>query len=140
MQFKTAMTAPAAPDHPFGATLGLALGLLLRATAALRTVPPRAGSRPGAARRRDADATGSEARSVTGDDALRRRVLARLAQQESWDSASANVFVDDGVVIYQGLVGRDAERPQALRAAQGLPGVRAVRDDRVRAREWQGMA
>ena len=66
---------------------------------------------------------------------IRGAVLAKLARQPWWEPATSNVFVQDGVVIYQGLLPRRADRSAALSLAQGVPAVRAVRDARVRNRD-----
>lgn len=65
------------------------------------------------------------------DEAIRRRVLRRLEREPWWDSSIANVFVDAGVVIYQGCRNALADRPTACRVALTVPGVRAVWDARV---------
>lgn len=80
------------------------------------------------------------ARPPSADASIRARLLAALASQRSWDPDTSNVFVDDGVAILQGLFRRQADRRAACEAARRVPGVRAVRDDRTRAREWQTMA
>ena len=77
---------------------------------------------------------------ATGDAAIRQQLLARLGREDWWHDETANVFVADGTVILQGLFRRQAERRAARELALATPGVRAVRDDRIRAREWQAMA
>lgn len=74
------------------------------------------------------------------DAAIRRDLLARLERQPWWRPAVSNVFVADGVAIFQGLFSRRDERQAARLIAQATPGLVCVRDDRVRAREWQSMA
>lgn len=75
-----------------------------------------------------------------GDTTIRASLLARLAAQRGWLADRSNVFVQDGLVIYQGLFHRHADRLACMAVAQDIPGVRGVRDDRVRSREWQAMA
>lgn len=87
-----------------------------------RTTPPLAVARP------------------DGDDAIRRAVLERFAAQPWWDAAHANVFVDRGTVVLQGLTGGRAAREAARRLALAVAGVRAVWDARVPRREWQALA
>lgn len=91
-----------------------------------------ASARPWPARR-DADAPST-------DEAIRARLLALLARQPWWQPLTASVFVHEGVVIYQGLYRRAADRAAARRLAAGLNGVKAVRDDRRPVREWQALA
>lgn len=77
---------------------------------------------------------------ATADEGIRQALLRRLQVAPWWDGRTANVFVDDGVVVYQGLRNTDGERGAAQRLALALPGVRGVWDARVPRREWQGMA
>jgi hypothetical protein len=74
------------------------------------------------------------------DAAIRKSLLATLEQQPWWQADVSNVFVLDGVVIYQGLFDSQQERQAARVAAKAIAGVREIRDDRIRAREWQAMA
>ena len=74
------------------------------------------------------------------DETIRSRLLLLLGQQPWWQPLTASVFVHEGVVIYQGLYRRAADRAAARRLAAGLEGVRAVRDDRRPVREWQALA
>jgi len=80
---------------------------------------------------------------LDADAALRRTLLARLASQPWWDADHANVFVDRGTVVYQGLLptSKDAAARRAAReVALAVPGVRDVWDARVPRREWQRMS
>ena len=89
------------------------------------------------------DRTERAARPVapaTADEGIRQALLRRLQAAPWWDGRTANVYVADGVVIYQGLRGAGAERAAAQRLALALPGVRRVWDARVPRREWQAMA
>lgn len=127
---------------------GMALAAVLGSAASLFTGPsvPRAERAPS---RSAAEGGGTAAPSVheaatlsmvqAFDGALRDTLLARLAQQPGWRRETANVFVADGVAVYQGLFSREAERDASAAVARRLPGIRAVRDDRVRAREWHAM-
>lgn len=84
--------------------------------------------------------THHDAPGAQTDAQIRSTLLATLAQQPWWRAAVSNVFVADGVVIYQGLFSRAHERRAAHAIAAAIAGVRAIRDDRIRAREWQAMA
>lgn len=75
-----------------------------------------------------------------GDDTIRRTVLERFAAQPWWDAAHANVFVDHGTVVLQGLASGRAARAAARRLALAVAGVRGVWDARVPRREWQALA
>ena len=103
-----------------------AIGLIALARLALAALSSRSAPSPAAAH--DADAR------------IRCTLLAALARQPWWQAEVSNVFVLDGVVIFQGLFQRAQERQAARVVAQGIAGVRAIRDDRIRAREWQAMA
>lgn len=75
------------------------------------------------------------------DASIRRELLWRLSTQPWWDARTANVFVDRGCVVLQGLrPPRAADRARARELARALPGVLDVRDARVARREWQGWA
>jgi osmotically-inducible protein OsmY len=76
----------------------------------------------------------------TADEILRDRLLARLEADASWRAAVTNVLVCNGEVTLQGLFDRAADRAASVAIARAMPGVRAVDDRRVRAREWQAMA
>ena len=102
------------------------------AAPAVRTTRSRAATR--------VDRVGSSASAPDADAKIRRTLLAALAQQPWWQAKVSNVFVLDGVVIFQGLFRRPHERRAACVVAQAIAGVRAIRDDRIRAREWQAMA
>ena len=82
----------------------------------------------------------SVAAPATGDAALRQQLLTRLGRKDWWHAEIANVYVADGMAILQGLFRRQSERHAARELVLATPGVRSVRDDRVRAREWQAMA
>lgn len=76
----------------------------------------------------------------TADEVLRDRLLARLGADASWRGAVTNLLVCDGEVTLQGLFERAADRAASVAIVRATPGVRAVVDRRVRAREWQAMA
>jgi osmotically-inducible protein OsmY len=76
----------------------------------------------------------------TADEILRDRLLERLAADASWRAAVTNVLVCNGEVTLQGLFDRAADRAASVAIVRAMPGVRAVDDRRVRAREWQAMA
>jgi osmotically-inducible protein OsmY len=87
--------------------------------------------RAGSIRLRRMDA--ARATQPTGaDSALRAQVLARLEPLPSWHRDLCDVLVVDGTVVLQGLLGPSADRLAARAMAMNTPGVRAVRDDRVR--------
>jgi hypothetical protein len=75
-----------------------------------------------------------------GDATIRRTVLERFAAQPWWDAAHANVFVDGGTVVLQGLASGRAARAAARQLALAVNGVRGVWDARVPRREWQALA
>jgi osmotically-inducible protein OsmY len=85
----------------------------------------------GSIRRQRIDAT-PVPRPSEADSRLRVQVLARLESLPSWHRDLCDVQVVDGTVLLQGLLGPSADRLPARATAMNSPGVRAVRDDRVR--------
>jgi osmotically-inducible protein OsmY len=69
------------------------------------------------------------------DDTIRAAVFRALARLPRWERDFSNVVVHDGVVMLQGLVADARERRLGVQAAQSVPGVVAVDDYRVLARE-----
>ena len=76
----------------------------------------------------------------SADEILRDRLLARLEADASWRREVTNVLVRNGEVTLQGLFDRAADRAASVAIVRAMPGVRAVDDRRVRAREWQALA
>lgn len=74
------------------------------------------------------------------DDAqILARLVAELERQTWWSRAWSHVSVDNGIVMYHGMVGNEAERDAARVAAEGIAGVRGVVDERLCTIEWQTM-
>ena len=65
------------------------------------------------------------------DSAIRGRLVAELERQPWWRRVSSNVVVSEGVVHLWGFVGSQDERAAARVAAENVPGVRAVEDNRL---------
>lgn len=80
-----------------------------------------------------------QAAPLQTDDAIRARLLAELWRQPWWRSEWSAVWVTDGVVRYHGLVESDGERRAARVAAENVPGVRAIVDERARFSDWRTM-
>ena len=80
-----------------------------------------------------------ESRQLTDAEIL-RRLMAELQRQSWWRADYTNVTVADGVVRFQGMMdsGDPTRRRAARIAAEGIPGVRSVIDDRI-AYEPMGM-
>lgn len=70
-------------------------------------------------------------RADTDDEAIRRLLLAELAGQPWWNGCWENVYVVDGMVLFKGVVENEAYRAAAQVAAENIPGVRGIVDDRV---------
>ena len=70
------------------------------------------------------------AQPVTADDRRIRDALMTELHGQAWGESlpAGNVVVQDGVVHLWGYVDSDAERTARVVAAEGVPGVRAVRD------------
>lgn len=71
------------------------------------------------------------------DEAIRLRLLAELEHQRWWRSDWSTVYVCDGVVSYRGLLESENERQAARIAAENVPGVRGVEDNRMPWALWQ---
>ena len=63
-----------------------------------------------------------------GDDAMRRAILARLAENTDLRGAQVTVMVSSGVVHLSGTVGSDAERQAVRVTAESVRGVEGVCD------------
>jgi CBS domain-containing protein len=74
-----------------------------------------------------------------GDEAIRVRLLRELEQQRWWRPDWSAVYVRDGIVHYRGLIHSDDERQAARVAAENVPGVRGVEDDRMTGVAWEPM-
>lgn len=75
-------------------------------------------------------ASQSRLRVWQSDDTIRARLLEELDKQ-AWWSSSSNVQVTRGIVRFSGIYhGEDAKRAARV-AAENIPGVRGVEDDRV---------
>jgi osmotically-inducible protein OsmY len=77
-----------------------------------------------AARRRSAKAERPD------DEIIRARLVAELERQSWWRSPYAHVQVVDGIVRYSGITQSPDDRAAARVAAENVPGVRGVEDDR----------
>ena len=73
------------------------------------------------------------------DVEIRRHLVEELSAQEWWNGSWENVDVRSGVVIFKGVVESEDLRLASRVAAEALPGVRGIRDDRVLAMDFSGM-
>jgi len=64
------------------------------------------------------------------DEQIRLRLLRELDGQPWWSDAWSSVFVHAGIVYFAGVARCRADQDAARVAAENLPGVRAVRDQR----------
>ena len=76
-------------------------------------------------------------RRARDDEEIRARLLAELSGQSWWSQNWSDVFVEGGVVHFVGFVQRESQKDAARIAAENIPGVRAVLDDRRLERELQ---
>ena len=72
------------------------------------------------------------------DEAIRKQLLAELSSQTWWHPASY-VMVRDGVVRYEGLYDGDAGKSASHIAAENVPGVRRIEDNRISIAEFPTM-
>jgi CBS domain-containing protein len=66
-----------------------------------------------------------------GDEAIRAKLIAELEKQPWWSSWTGNVVVSDGVVQFWGFYRAQGERDAARVAAENIPGVKEVQDNRI---------
>lgn len=67
----------------------------------------------------------------SSDDGVRKRLLAELSSRPWWHADVSNVSVENGVVRISGIVDLEKERDAARVAAENIPGVRRVEDNRI---------
>lgn len=79
-----------------------------------------------------------EARTQS-DETIRLRLQTELEKQSWWHSRWCSVFVSNGLVRYAGISDSDIDRQAARVAAENVPGVRGVQDDRLQFTDWQPM-
>ncbi len=73
------------------------------------------------------------------DEWIETRLLAELDRQSWWRSSQSTLMVHKGVVEFSGLIESEDERHAARVAAENVPGVRAVNDNRVLWTTWAMM-
>ena len=66
-----------------------------------------------------------------GDEAIRAALVSELERQPWWRTGMSSVTVEDGVVVYRGVMTLRGEEAAARVAAEGIPGVRGVVDHRL---------
>ena len=81
---------------------------------------------------------GAPADPIT-DDAIRALVLAELRRQGWWRKELSGVTVEQGVVTFAGLIENENERLAARVAAETVPGVHGVVDERLAYRDLTSM-
>jgi CBS domain-containing protein len=81
---------------------------------------------------------GAPAGPIT-DDAIRALVLAELRRQGWWRKELSGVTVEQGVVTFAGLIESENERLAARVAAETVPGVHGVVDERLAYRDLTSM-
>lgn len=82
-------------------------------------------------------ASSCEANAQASDAQIQAQLMAELAHQTWWSEVWSNVSVQQGVVRFTGVVRREADKDAARIAAENIPGVRAVEDERRPASELQ---
>ena len=73
------------------------------------------------------------------EDAIRALVLAELRRQGWWRKELSGVTVEQGVVTFAGLIESESERLAARVAAETVPGVHGVVDERLAYRDLTSM-
>jgi len=79
------------------------------------------------------------ANRTMSDEAIRLRVQTELEKQSWWQSKWCSVLVSNGLVRYTGISDNYIDRQAARVAAENVPGVRGVQDDRLQFTDWQPM-
>jgi osmotically-inducible protein OsmY len=72
----------------------------------------------------------ANAQRATTDEEIRARLVAELRGQDWWNSGSSAVEVSLGIVRFTGFVENEPQRKASLVAAENIPGVRSVEDER----------
>jgi hypothetical protein len=80
-----------------------------------------------------------QTRTGRGDAGIREQLLVELGRQAWWNSRISNVLVTDGVVLFNGFVENEAQRRASHVAAENVPGVRSVEDERPLLSELSAM-
>lgn len=75
----------------------------------------------------------------TDDEVIRLRLLEELGAQPWWSGNWSSVFVHHGVVSFVGVVQCEADKTAARIAAENIPGVCGVDDQRMQFGDWQPM-
>lgn len=88
-----------------------------------------------AVRTKDIDPTPQQ----PSDESILERLLTELRKQPWWQPEWCGVYVTNGIVRYRGVYDGEWQRRAARVAAENVPGVRAVEDDRVSSVDWQPM-
>jgi CBS domain-containing protein len=81
---------------------------------------------------------GAPAGPIT-DDAIRALLMTELRRQAWWRKELAKVSVEQGVVTFAGLIETENERIAARVAAETVPGVQSVVDERLAYRDLTSM-
>ena len=79
------------------------------------------------------------ANRTQSDEAIRLRLQTELEKQSWWLSKWCSVLVSNGLVRYTGISDSDIDRQADRVAAENVPGVRGVQDDRLQFTDWQPM-
>jgi CBS domain-containing protein len=77
--------------------------------------------------------------ACTGDEAISRMLLDELSRQPWWNACWETLYVAEGIVIFKGVVEDETARAAARVAAENVPGVKGILDDRVLASEMREM-
>lgn len=73
------------------------------------------------------------------DESIRERLLAELTRHDWWNGDTCGVCVERGVVRFTGFVASEPQRNASRVAAENIPGVRHVKDERKSLDELQIM-
>jgi osmotically-inducible protein OsmY len=86
-----------------------------------------------------ADRPQSALPACTEDEAISRMLLDELSRQPWWNGCWETLYVAEGIVIFKGVVEDGSARAAARVAAENVPGVKGILDDRVLASEVREM-
>jgi osmotically-inducible protein OsmY len=76
---------------------------------------------------------------ATTDEEIRERLVSELRSQDWWNSGTSEVEVRLGIVRFTGFVENEPQRKASIVAAENIPGVRAVEDERTSLAELPAM-
>jgi CBS domain-containing protein len=86
-----------------------------------------------------ADQAAAPSAACIDDEVISRMLLDELSRQPWWNACWETMYVAAGIVIFKGVVENEAARAAARVAAENVPGVKGILDDRMLASKVREM-